>query len=274
MRREALVEIAVTLGPCSDVGAVVDAARRADAAGLDAVGTWDHVQSGGEGFPIVCGWAVQGAIALATSRIRITPMVVNVLNHPLSALAKETSMLALLSGGRFELGIGCGIWAEEQQAWGRTLPPGPERVERLAATVAALRRLWAGETLTEIVAGTELAGALSQPGPVMSPRVVVGASAPRLIRSAACWADGINLMAWDDAGRERILPLAREAVAEAGREVELSLLLMTEDLDDDAGARLAHWAEAGVTRVFVNLMPPYDAVERLGELVEALTPVA
>lgn len=268
------MRIAVTLGPCPDVRAVLDAARRADAAGLDAVGTWDHVQSGGDGFPIVCGWAAQGAIALATSRVRVTPMVVNVLNHPLSALAKETSMLALLSGGRFELGIGCGIWADEQRAWGRELPPGPERVERLEATVAALRRLWAGETVTADVAGTALDGALSQPGPSVPPRVIVGASAPRLVRSAARWADGINLMAWDDAGRQRILPLARRAVADAGRDVELSLLLMTENLGDDAAARLDHWAEAGVTRVFVNLVPPYDGMERLAELAGAMTAIA
>ena len=54
--------------------------------------------------------------AIATERIRLVPMVICRLNYTLGVLAKETSILSIVSGGRFELGIGAGDYPAEYAA--------------------------------------------------------------------------------------------------------------------------------------------------------------
>ncbi len=54
---------------------------------------------------------------------RSRPLVQDRSNYLLGPLAKESAMLALLSGGRFELGLGAGDYPAEQEAWGQPLCP-------------------------------------------------------------------------------------------------------------------------------------------------------
>src|SRR5579884_1873742 len=102
------MRIGVNLGPTANLAALLEAARRADASGFDAVGFLDHYQAEKPEWGYLCGWSLYGALAMATTRIRLTPMVICRLNYLPGVLAKETTMLAMLSGGRFELGIGAG----------------------------------------------------------------------------------------------------------------------------------------------------------------------
>jgi alkanesulfonate monooxygenase SsuD/methylene tetrahydromethanopterin reductase-like flavin-dependent oxidoreductase (luciferase family) len=186
--------VGVGLTPVGDVAAVLDAARAADESGLDAVALWDHYQSGRPEWAYVAGWAAWGAIATATSRVRLVPMVVNVLHHDLGRIAKETATLASLSAGRFELGVGAGDWPESFAAWGRPFPSADERIVRLEESVHALRRLWTGEPVTFEGEQVRLDGATVTPPPPQPPRIVVGVGgSARVVRSAASYADELNV---------------------------------------------------------------------------------
>ena len=116
------MKIGAVLSPVSDIGLVLEAARAADAAGLDAVGLWDHYHSQRPDWGYVAGWSTLGAIVAVTERVHVVPMVINSLHYELGTIAKELSMLALASHGRFELGIGAGDWPASFEAWGQPFP--------------------------------------------------------------------------------------------------------------------------------------------------------
>jgi alkanesulfonate monooxygenase SsuD/methylene tetrahydromethanopterin reductase-like flavin-dependent oxidoreductase (luciferase family) len=92
------------------------AAQEADIRGFDAVGFLDHYHADNPEWPYICSWSAYGALAMATSRIHLVPMVIDRMNYLPGVLAKETSTLSLLSGGRLELGIGAGDYFEEARA--------------------------------------------------------------------------------------------------------------------------------------------------------------
>jgi alkanesulfonate monooxygenase SsuD/methylene tetrahydromethanopterin reductase-like flavin-dependent oxidoreductase (luciferase family) len=264
------MKIALTLIPTADWPAVLDAARAADAAGLDAFGTWDHFHSNSPDEALLGGWSLYGALALATTRLHRLPMVINQLSYPLNVLAKETATLAIVSGGRFELGIGTGGWKGEHRLWGRPFPPSATRVAMLAERTTALRRLWTGEPVTFAGEHVQLDGACARPVPPAPPRIVVGARAEPTIRSAATYADEINL----DGDPEK-LALVREAAAASGRDLAVSLAVYWGEWPSDPEARLHALAERGYDRVTVNLVAPYaERIAQLGAIQRDLTGAA
>jgi alkanesulfonate monooxygenase SsuD/methylene tetrahydromethanopterin reductase-like flavin-dependent oxidoreductase (luciferase family) len=244
------VRIAAVLSPVADPALVIEAARAADDAGLDAVGLWDHYHSARPDWAYVAGWSALGAIGAVTSRVGIVPLVLNHLHHELGVLAKETSVLSLATGGRFELGIGAGDWPESFAAWGRPYPGPDERVSRLVATVDALRRLWAGEAVTWSGRGISLDGAISTPAPIRPPRVVVGIGGSRgMLERVVRIADELNVYG------DGPLEAAREAIAASGRAITLSASLSWkwEKWPVDPSAELAAFEERGVERVFISI---------------------
>ena len=93
-------------------------------------------------------FAILGAIALATERVRVGPLVANMMNrHPVQ-LAVAMSTLQSLSQGRAVLGIGSGPapgsrFALEHEAIWTQLLDGPARIRRLIETIALVRLVWA-----------------------------------------------------------------------------------------------------------------------------------
>jgi alkanesulfonate monooxygenase SsuD/methylene tetrahydromethanopterin reductase-like flavin-dependent oxidoreductase (luciferase family) len=102
------IEVGVAFGPTGRWDDVVAGARLAEQEGLDAVGFWDHYHSENPDWALTCGWAAYGYLAAITERVRLVPMVLCRPNYLLGVLAKESSILQIASGGRFELGIGAG----------------------------------------------------------------------------------------------------------------------------------------------------------------------
>src|SRR5260370_40675292 len=163
------MRIAVNLGPTGDWPAMLAAAQEADAFGFDAVGFLDHYHIDNPEWSYICGWSAYGALAMATSRIHLVPMVIDHMNYLPGVLAKETSTLSILSGGRFELGIGAGDYFEEARAWGLEVPPAPARITGLKETITVLRHIWSGEQVTFEGEHLHLKNAASTPTSSHSP---------------------------------------------------------------------------------------------------------
>src|SRR5260221_6363243 len=88
------------------------------------------------------------AAARATTRLRIGSLVLdNDYRHP-AMLAKEAATLDVLSGGRFELGIGCGWLKQEYDRAGMSVDEPRGRVDRLEEIIPVLKGLFADGPLT------------------------------------------------------------------------------------------------------------------------------
>jgi alkanesulfonate monooxygenase SsuD/methylene tetrahydromethanopterin reductase-like flavin-dependent oxidoreductase (luciferase family) len=76
-----------------------------------------------------------------TTTLRIGSLVYsNSFRHP-ALLAREAATIDVLSGGRFEFGIGAGYYLPEYSQTGMTLPPPRSRVEQLGETFAVVKGL-------------------------------------------------------------------------------------------------------------------------------------
>src|SRR4051795_7551492 len=97
-------------GAFGDVRVLTELAEEAEDAGWDGFFIWDHVQSfvPGQRVPMVDPWVALGTIAVATSRIKLGPMVTPIPRRRPWKLARECVTLDHLSGGRLILGVGLG----------------------------------------------------------------------------------------------------------------------------------------------------------------------
>ena len=243
------MQVGVVLAPIGDPQAVVGAARAADDAGLAAVGLWDHVHSLRPDWPYAAGWSLWGALAQATERVRLVPMVLNGLLHEVGRLAKETAMLDLLSSGRFELAIGLGDWPESFAAWGQPFPPLDDRITRLRETLDALDDLWRGDAVSRNGRIIRLDGAISAPVPRSGLRIVIGAGASRrVIRELSPFADELNVYP-----EPALIDAALQAPGRspAGMAVSVHLDWSWDKWPADPHGQLATLAARGVDRAFV-----------------------
>ena len=245
------MNVGAILSPVAEWDAVADAARVADDAGIDSIGFWDHYHSLRPEWGYICSWSAYGWLAAITSRVRLVPMVLNALHYELGVLAKESSVLAIASGGRFELGIGAGDWPESFAAWGVPYPDRETRMAMLEEKVAALRALWRGDPVTTAGEHVTLDGATCTPAPATPPRVVVGVGGSRrMLGRALAYADEVNVYADTDLVHDAVA-----AAASAGRPVDVSVFLGWEfdKWPADPHGELERWSEVGATRALVNV---------------------
>src|SRR4029077_8476545 len=127
---------------------------------------------------------LMGALAAWTDRVRLrTPVIVPQLLDPVM-LAKALATGDMLSGGRLTVGLGVGGRVEDYRAVGAD--PATQTMRGMAESVAVMKRVWAGEKITESV--LPVGPAPVQPG---GPPLLVGTIGPKTLRSAAAWADGL-----------------------------------------------------------------------------------
>jgi len=171
------------------------------------------------------------AAAAVTRTLHVgTYVIANDFRNPV-LLAKEAATLDVLSGGRFELGIGAGrpAAAEDNRMMGIGFDSGGERVARLAESLALLRALLAGEPATATGPHYAAMAAEVTPRPPRRPPILVAGSGRRLLSLAAREADivALGLVPTDPvaAAAERAGWL-REAAGARFDELELNLNLM------------------------------------------------
>jgi alkanesulfonate monooxygenase SsuD/methylene tetrahydromethanopterin reductase-like flavin-dependent oxidoreductase (luciferase family) len=242
---------------------ILATAQAAERYGLDSIGFVDHYHSVSLEIDYLCGWSLYGALAMATSRIHLVPMVIDRMNYLPGVLAKETSALSIISNGRFELGIGAGDYFEEMRAWGIPVPNAAARVAGLRETVSALREIWRGEKVTFEGDYLHLKDAVCVPVPPSLPRIVVGVgNSPRLLRDAVQYADELNVYCEDD-----FIQLAKREIEASGRDVTLSTLVW--GWRDDIADKLLAWEKMGVERTIVTVWKLQEQLELLAKLQNA-----
>src|ERR1700722_10552940 len=117
----------------------------------------------------------------------------------------------MLCGGRLTVGLGVGGRHEDYHAVGAD--PATQTMRDMAQRVAVMKRVWAGEQITDSVVPV---GPLPvQPG---GPPLFVGTMGPKTVRSAAAWADGLGTtLDLDVAKQNELFDVARAAWAQAGK---------------------------------------------------------
>lgn len=153
-----------------------------------------------------------GAVAAWTERVRlVTTVIVPQLHDPVM-LAKALATGDLISGGRLTVGIGVGGRHEDYEAVGAD--PATQTMRQLAERVAVMKRVWAGEKVTESVLPVG-----PPPVQVGGPPLLVGTIGPKTVRSAAAWADGMagTILDLDPVKQNELFDVARTAWANAGK---------------------------------------------------------
>lgn len=136
------------------------------------------------------------AAADVTKTLRVGSLVLdNDYRHPVM-LAKEAATLDLLSGGRFELGIGAGWLRSEYEQAGMAFEQAGVRVSRLEEAIHVLKGLFADQPLTFAGNHYTITDLSSFPKPVQRPHppILVGAGSRRMLELAAREADIVGIL--------------------------------------------------------------------------------
>jgi alkanesulfonate monooxygenase SsuD/methylene tetrahydromethanopterin reductase-like flavin-dependent oxidoreductase (luciferase family) len=194
--------------------------RRAEALGYRAAfvdGDVSMVPSRGEG-DVLDGFAVTAALLAATSRIELGS--IRLVHHWNAAkLAQAAATLERIAPGRLRFLISIGGQPTDR-AFGLPFPSAGERIAWLDETLAALRALWAGETVTTRGRYVTLDGARVRPIPRGGHLPIeVGGRGERLLQVLATHADRWNVN----------LPPVRARVLDAARRLEAACRLRGRD---------------------------------------------
>jgi alkanesulfonate monooxygenase SsuD/methylene tetrahydromethanopterin reductase-like flavin-dependent oxidoreductase (luciferase family) len=169
------------------------------------------------------------ACAALTRRVRVGGNVLcNSFRSP-ALLAKMSATLDVISGGRFELGIGAGWHEAEYRAYGFDFPGPGVRIDQLAEAIGIIKRLWTGERVDFAGRHYRLSGGQCRPRPVQSPRppiIVGGAGEKKMLRLVAEEADIWNVSAGNYIHLDHKIAVLREHCRAVGRDftsLELSL---------------------------------------------------
>lgn len=166
-------------GELADPRVLVELAATAEERGWDGFFVWDHIVYRAPVRAVADPWVALAAVACATSKLRIGPLVTPLSRRRVHKLARETVTLDLLSSGRLILGVGLGSARNgELEPFGEVADP-RERARLLDHGLDDLVRYWSGEF---------------EPAPVQRPRIPVWVAAEwphrRPVRRALRW-DGL-----------------------------------------------------------------------------------
>src|SRR5438105_730765 len=133
-------------GEYADPRLMLDIARDAEAAGWDGLFLWDHMLwTYPEPQPVADCWTLLSAIAAATERIKLGPMITPVARYMPWRLAREAATVDHLSGGRLVLGVGIGgDWFGDYSAFDQPADH-KSHADMLDEGLQVIVGLWSGE---------------------------------------------------------------------------------------------------------------------------------
>jgi F420-dependent oxidoreductase-like protein len=266
-------------------------ARHAEELGFDAFFRSDHflTMGGSGGVGPTDAWITLGALATATSRIRLGTLVTAATFRLPGPLAIGVAQVDQMSGGRIELGLGAGWYEAEHKAYGIPFPAIGERFDRLEEQLEIVTGLWttpAGETFSFHGDYYDVRDSPALPKPTQSPRppVIIGGRGPKRTPAlAARFGDEFNvpfgtLEATRDmyarvtaaceldrpAGRPPLVYSAAQTVACGRTEAEAEARHRRfgppplHGTPDQVVEQIGRFAELGATRMFLQILDMSD----------------
>jgi F420-dependent oxidoreductase-like protein len=178
---------------------LVEIAKTAEDSGFSSISMMDHLHQ----IPPVGppeNWMMEGntilaALAARTSSINLGLLVGGVTYRNPALLAKLTTTIDIISGGRAVLGIGAAWFEEEHRAYGFDFPPLKERFERLEDALNITRLMFTEPVATYEGKHYRVDGAFNNPKPIRGdiPILIGGSGERKTLRFVAKYADGSNL---------------------------------------------------------------------------------
>lgn len=259
-----------------------DHAALTEDAGYDSIWVYDHFHT----HPVVTqestfeAWTLMAALAAVTSRVRLGQMCTCALYRPPSLLAKMTSNIDVISGGRLDVGIGAGWSKGEFEAYGYRFPAARERLDMLEETVQVLLAMWTQDQAHFQGEHYRVEGAVNRPKPIQKPHPplwIAGGGEKRTLRIVARYGDFANFGDGIDNFRHKSTVLAGhcEAVGrpydEIGRTSHLMSVIGRDEADlrrklEVAARRRSCTTEEFRDEHFAVTVP--EAVEEMGRFVD------
>src|ERR1700756_4164809 len=177
---------------CEEYGPadLINQARMAEQAGFDGLWISDHFhpwldEQGESGFV----WSLIGAISRVTSLPITTAVTCPLIRQHPAVVAQAAATSALLTGGRFTLGVGTGE-ALNEHVTGQRWPSAEERLEMLDEAVHVIRQLFTGQLITHSGLHYQVDTARLYSVPDLAPPVFMSGFGAKAIKLAARIADG------------------------------------------------------------------------------------
>lgn len=232
----------------------------AEEAGFDGFFLWDHMvfANDGRGPDVQDPWLVLALVAERTERITMGTMITPLSRRRPSVLARQTTTLDLLSGGRLVLGVGIGSPARGDFELFGDEADAVVRAEMLDEGLEVLQGLWSGEPFSHEGPHYTVTDVRFTPTPVQRPRIPVwvGGTLPRrrpMLR-ALRW-DGAVPITWADGRLARpsveqirwVRDLARTHRDGGERDFELAVWAEVADRPGSPALELPDYVDAGAT---------------------------
>ncbi|MBL8051232.1 MAG: TIGR03560 family F420-dependent LLM class oxidoreductase [Anaerolineales bacterium] len=202
--------------------------------GFDWFSVMDHmIQIPVHGLPeepFMESWTLLSALAVVTTRIRLSTLVTSTSYRNPALLAKMVANLDLISKGRITLGIGAGWYEDEYKQYGFDFSQQPaERVYRLEDAVKLIKEMWTQERATYRGKYFHIENAILEPKPIQKPHppILIGGAGEQLtLRTVARVGNMCNFIGSPDEVKKKFEVLNQHCVKE-GRdynEIERTIL--------------------------------------------------
>lgn len=247
---------------------------------FESAWNWDHFYPLAEPYdgPNLEGWTMLAALAQATTRLRLGAMVNGMHHRHPAVTANMAATIDIISGGRFELGMGAGWNVMESNAYGIELGTLQQRFDRFDEGIEIIRSLL-DNTVTNFSGDYfTVTDAWCEPKPVQAklPLVIGGKGPKRTLRAVARWADQWDMTFPETTDDWRALDeVLRSHCEREGRDqaaITRSIHLGYGPGDDpsELAGRAQTFFEAGVDIVVWSMRGAMDPA-RLAPLADALS---
>ena len=228
-------------------------ARRAEALGFESLWVFDHFHTVPTPTDEITfeSFTMLAALAASTASVRLGHMVICTGFRNPALTAKMASTIDVISGGRFELGIGAGWKEDEWLAYGYGFPPTPERLAALADHLEVITRMLAPGQATFEGRFASVRDAYNVPKGIQAHiPVVVGGNGPNVTQGLAVkYADELNLVMLSPADVGTRTEATRARCAAEGRDpatLRFSLYCRDEEMQPGPGRVEALRSYAGI----------------------------
>ncbi len=240
-------------GPFGDARVLADLARDAEDAGWDGFFIWDHVLwTEPQNQPIVEPWIALAAIAMATSRIRLAPLISPLPRRRPWQVARQAATLDQLSAGRLTLGAGIGTNRfGDYTNFGEITDP-KAHGQMLDEALDILNGLWSGETFQHTGTHYTVEATCFLPRPRQRPRIPIWVAGlwpgTKPFRRAAKWDGIVPLRRGPGGPLEPDEYLAMLSYIETHGDAESTIdVVASFGVTHPSAAEVAPYADAGVT---------------------------